>query len=197
MTTFLKTCGFVLIVHLICSTTMAQGLAIGASAPNFNLEDQDAYRVHFTDFRGSMVVLEWINPNCPAVKRHYEAQTMKNIALKYKGKGFVYIAINSTPTGTKEINKEWLTSHQLPYSILDDHEGNVAKLYGVDRTPMMFIFDSNHKLVYKGAVDDDPKGEKQNGRINYIERAIDELKAGKAITTPEIPAYGCHIKSLE
>lgn len=169
--------------------------SVGAAAPAFSLEDQTGKKVSLSDFSGKkIVVLEWINPDCPYVQRHYKAGTMKSLAQKYKDKGVIWLAINTTHYMNKETNHKWIADYQLPYQILDDHEGTVGRLYGAKTTPHMFIIDKSGKLVYQGAIDDDPRGNKGENKVNYVAKALDELLAGKPISMPQTKPYGCSVK---
>lgn len=169
--------------------------SVGTAAPGFTLEDQTGKKVSLSDFSGKkIVVLEWINPDCPYVQRHYKAGTMKTLAEKYRDKGVVWLAINTTHYMNKETNQKWITDNQLPYQILDDHEGTVGRLYGAKTTPHMFIIDKSGRLVYQGAIDDDPRGNKGENKVNYVAKALDELLAGKPISMSETKPYGCSVK---
>lgn len=170
------------------------GASVGALAPTFTLEDQSGKKVSLADFAGKIVVLEWVNPDCPFVQRHYKAKTMITLAEKYRPKGVIWLAINTTRYMNKDTNKQWVAQHRLPYPILDDHLGHVGKLYGAKTTPHMFIIDQLGKLVYAGAIDDDPGGIKGKEAVNYVERALEELLAGKPVSQPQTKPYGCTVK---
>ena len=161
-------------------------------APDFALTDQDGNKVRLADHRGKIVVLEWTNPDCPFVKRHYAAGTMKRLAEKYAPKGVMWLAINTTNYWTVAKNKGWHTMQNLPYPVLDDRAGTVGKLYGARTTPHMFIVHKDGRLVYQGAVDDDPTG--KGAKVNYVEQTLDELLAGKPVTQAEMRPYGCSVK---
>lgn len=167
---------------------------VGAAAPGFTLQDQNGAPISLSDFKGKVVVLEWFNPDCPFVKRHYEAGTMTDLAAKYREQGVVWLAINSTYTADSAENRTFLSAHKATYPGLDDHEGKVAREYGARTTPDMFIIDRNGVLVYAGAIDDDPRGEKQGQAVNYVGQALDAVLAGKAVATPETKSYGCSVK---
>jgi peroxiredoxin len=168
--------------------------AIGSTAPQFSLQDQNGKTVSLSDFSGKTIVLEWVNLECPFVQRHYEAKTMINLATSYSTKGVVWIAINSTHTADNAGNKNWVSQNNLTYPILNDSHGDVGKAYGSKSTPDMFIIDSTGKLVYEGAIDNDPAGDKSSDRINYVQKALDEVLAGKAVSTPQTKSYGCSVK---
>jgi peroxiredoxin len=167
---------------------------IGAQAPNFTLEDQTGKKVSLSDFAGKIVVLEWINPDCPFVQRHANAKTMYTLAEKYGAKNVVWLGINSTNYADRATNAKWIASNNLPYAVLDDHAGEVGHMYGAKTTPHMFVIDPSGKLVYEGGIDDDPGGSKGTSALNYVDLALTELTTGKAISTPESKPYGCSVK---
>lgn len=169
---------------------------IGKPAPGFTLADQNGQSVSLSSYRGKIVVLEWINPQCPFVQRHYKAGTMKTLASTYAPRDVVWLAINTTPTATAEENKAWIAKHGLAYPILSDKDGSVARQYAAKTTPHMFVISRDGTLVYEGAIDDDPQGTKGD-RVNYVHKALEELLAGKAVTTPHTRSYGCSVKYAE
>jgi peroxiredoxin len=164
------------------------------AATQFSLTDQLGKTVKLTDYDGKIVVLEWINPDCPFVQRHYKAGTFKKLAEAYKDKGVVWLAVNSTNSYTQEKNKAWHTKYDLPYPILDDHGGVVGKLYGAKTTPHMFVLNKTGKVVYQGAIDDDPQGSKGASATNYVKTVLDDLIAGKTPSYTETKPYGCSVK---
>jgi len=170
------------------------GAMVGASAPAFTLEDQTGKKVSLSDFTGNVVVLEWINPDCPFVQRHAQAKTMATLSEKYKGQGVVWIGINSTNYMNGEANRKWVADKGLSYVVLDDHEGTVGRAYAARTTPHMFVIDKSGTLVYQGAIDDDPSGNKGASANNYVDAALTEVLAGKAITAPQTKPYGCSVK---
>jgi peroxiredoxin len=168
--------------------------AVGKPAPAFSLEDQNGNKVSLSDFTGKIVVLEWLNPDCPFSRHHYEAKTMPRLSEKYKDKDVVWLGINSTNYATKGVDADWVAKNQLIYRILDDHAGAVGKLYGAKTTPHMYIVDKSGTLVYKGAIDSDPSISGKADAVNYVEKALDELLSGKPVSTPETKSYGCSVK---
>jgi len=162
-------------------------------APAFTLEDVDGNKVSLSDFADKIVVLEWMNPGCPIWARHHKAGTFRTLAEKYKDKGVVWLAINSTHSADREKNKKFAETEKVPYPILDDREGTVGKAYGAKTTPHMFVIDKHGRLAYEGAIDDDPSGRKENP-LNYVDQALTELLAGKAVSVPKTEPYGCSVK---
>jgi peroxiredoxin len=169
--------------------------AIGKEAPAFSLQDQNGKTVNLSDYKGKIVVLEWWNNECPVVQRHYKANTMNSMADKYSSKDVVWIAINSTNGKTNDNNKAagsemGITSRP----ILNDSDGKVGKAYGAKSTPHMFIIDKEGKLAYMGGIDNDPQGDKKEGVVNYVDKALTELLNGQPVSEPKTKQYGCGVK---
>jgi len=175
---------------------------IGSPAPDFTLNCLGGNPHSLSDYKGKIIVLEWTNPNCPYVVRVYKTdKIIPDLQRKYKEKGVVWITINSThpehkdylpPEKLKEIYAEW----QAAYThYLMDPEGKVGRLYDAKTTPHIFIINSDGKLVYNGALDDDPRGQKsKDQKINYVELALEALLNGQEIATPLTKPYGCTVK---
>ena len=166
---------------------------IGTAAPTFTLQDQDGKPVTLGDYAGKVVVLEWTNPECPFVKRHYQAKTMVTLAKQYKPQDVVWLAINSTHDNTNAADKAWQTKQDLPYPVLNDAAGTVGHAYGAKTTPHLFIVGRDGKLAYAGGIDNDPQGDKGADKVNYVSKALDEILADKAVSTPETKSYGCSV----
>ena len=169
--------------------------SIGKPAPEFSLQDQNGKTVKLSDYKGKVVVLEWFNQGCPYVVRHYKAKTMTSTADKYKG-DVVWLAINTTAGKSAEDNKTSAEAWSISYPILTDKTSQVAQAYGAKTTPHMFVIDKEGKLVYNGAIDDDSSadGTKGDKATNYVAKALDEVLAGKPVSTPETKPYGCGVK---
>lgn len=168
--------------------------AVGSSAPAFSLEDQTGRTVNLSDFAGQIVVLEWVNPDCPFVRRHAAAKTMRTLAEKYRDKGVVWLGVNSTATATQSVNAKWVGDHALSYPVLDDHAGTVGLSYGAKTTPHMFVIDGSGKLAYAGGIDDDPDGTKGASAVNYVDRALEALTSGRSVEVAQSRPYGCSVK---
>ncbi len=161
---------------------------------NFLLTDQSGKNIRLSDYNDKIVVLEWINPDCPFVKRHYEEKTMVNLEKRYSNKNIVWLAINSTYYMKIDDNKQWADAYNISYHILDDNSGLTGKAYNAKTTPHMYIIDKG-KLVYEGAIDDDKYGRKKiNTRINYVDNALMQLTSGNPVEISETKPYGCSVK---
>ena len=172
----------------------AEGAEVGQKAPAFSAQDQNGKVVQLADFAGKIVVLEWLNPDCPFVQRHANEKTMQTLADKYKDKDVVWLGINSGREAGNQADATWTQDNKLSYPILNDNSSAIARAFGAKATPHMFVIDKTGKLAYKGAIDNDRNGDKTADKINYVARALDEILSGKIVSTPETAAYGCGVK---
>ncbi len=166
---------------------------IGKQAPNFTLEDIYGKSFSLSDFKDKVVVLQWFNPGCPVIQRVDKQEIMQGTLAKYAEKGAVWVAIDSTAGAKAENNRVYAAKHGLSFPILMDPKGKVGKMYGATSTPHCYVIDKKGKLVYMGAIDDDPSGSKKEA-TNYVADAIGAVLAGKDVETPRTKAYGCGVK---
>jgi len=167
---------------------------VGQPAPEFTIKDQDGHDVDLEALRGKIVVLEWTNPDCPFVRRHYGAKTMRTLADRFKNRDVVWLAVNSTNYMDAARDRAWRTEQGFSYPVLDDHAGVVGTSYGAKTTPHMFVIDRQGTVVYAGAIDDDAAGGHETTARNYVAEALDDVTAGKAVRVGETKPYGCSVK---
>ncbi len=182
------------LVVFSASQLFAAGPTIGSQAPAFSLSDQNGKTVSLSDFTGKIVVLEWFNEGCPIVQRHYHGGDgdIPQTVTKYMNPNVVWLAINSTSGNTNDSNKTAAAKWSMNRQILNDSSGKVGHEYGATNTPQMFIIGKDGKLLYDGAIDDDPEGDKAT-KVNYVSKALDEILAGKDVSVPQSKAYGCKV----
>lgn len=173
------------------STAAAQEAVVGQPAPDFTLVDEAGQSHTLSDYRGSTVVLEWTNPGCPFVVRHYEADTMEALASDHPD--VIWLAVNSSHFNTADDSAAWKTAQGFAYPTLLDTDGSVGHLYGARTTPHMYVIDAEGTLAYAGAIDDDPRG-RNDDDTNYVAAAIDALAAGQAPAVSSTDPYGCTVK---
>lgn len=177
-------------------------LPIGKPAPTFSLNDASGRVVSLSDFAGKTVVLEWSNPDCPSVKKHYESGNMQKTQAAAAAAGTVWLTINSSAPGkqgymTPEEAKTFTAGQQSRRTAyLLDPAGTVGMAYGAKATPHMYIVNSRGNLVYNGGIDDRPSTDKADidGARNHVLAALSELKAGKPVSVPTSRPYGCSVK---
>jgi peroxiredoxin len=170
----------------------ASGPEVGKPAPDFTLPDADGKKHTLSQYKGKIVVLEWTNPGCPFVKRHYTAKTFTTLAAAF-GTEVVWLAVNSTHNNKPEDSKKWAKDNGLSYPTLQDPDGKIGKTYGARTTPHMFVVDSKGVLAYAGAIDADPTG-KAAAAENYVQKAVAALKEGKKPAPASTEPYGCSVK---
>ena len=174
----------------------------GQPAPAFRGVDVHGKVVSLADFRGKTVVLEWNNPNCPFVQKHYTSGNMQTLQQKNTAAGVVWLAINSTT----ESHSDYMAPAKLagwfgeqkaaPTAIVMDPKGEIGRAYGAKVTPHMYVIDPKGTLVYAGAIDDKRSANPADIKTttNHVAVALGELTAGKAVSTAATTAYGCTIK---
>ncbi len=175
---------------------------VGQPAPNFKLADANGKPVSLSDFRGKTVVLEWNNPECPFVKKHYNSGNMQKAQAAAAKDGVVWLSINSGAPGKQgHVNGAQAKAHlgqsnSRPTAYLLDPNGVVGKLYDAKTTPHMYIVNKAGTLVYAGGIDDKPTPNPAdiNGARNHVLAALSELKAGKAVSVATSRPYGCAVK---
>lgn len=121
---------------------------------------------------------------------------MLDLAKKYRDKKVVWLAINSTSHATDQQTIDFSQKYNLGYPVLDDRSGKVGMSYGAKTTPHIFIVDTKGDVVYNGGIDNSPMGKKPEGvvSVNYVDKALSEVLAGKRISTPATRPYGCNVK---
>lgn len=173
--------------------------AVGDPAPAFTLKCLSGNDHALAEFKGKIVVLEWTNPGCPVVQRHYKDGLMQAAQKAAKDKGAVWLAINSTnpghgnyrqPEELKKTYTEWQAAYKTQ---LMDADGTAGRAYGAKTTPHIIVIDALGRIAYNGAIDNDTSG-KDPGRINYALAAVDALLAGMPVAVPTTQPYGCSVK---
>ena len=147
-------------------------------------------------------MLEWFNPGCPFVQKHYKSENMQRLQKQFTGKDVVWLTIDSSAPGKQgsltpeQANKQMADWNMSPTALLLDPDGTVGHAYAATNTPHMFVIDPSGTLIYSGAIDDKPTLDPDDvkGATNYVKVALDEAMAGKPVTRPNSRAYGCSIK---
>jgi glutathione peroxidase-family protein len=191
-----------LILSLAFVAPAALAVTAGEQAPDFALTDLAGKPVKLSDHKGSTVVLEWVNPECPYVRKHYDSANMPTLQKEFGGRKVVWLTINSTNANhpefkTPEQMGAWMKQKGgTPAATLLDRDGKVGKLYSARTTPHMYIVDPKGKLVYAGAIDDKRSTNPEDIKTskNYVRVALGEALAGKPVTTPSTTPYGCSVK---
>ena len=166
---------------------------VGKPAPAFTLKDESGKEHSLAQYKGKIVVLEWTNPECPFVQRHYTADTMANTLKGFDSKKVVWLAVDSTAHNTPEKSAAWKKTEGFSYPVLQDQSGTVGKSFGAKTTPHMYVIDEQGVVRYAGAIDDDARG-KNEKKVNHVKTAVDALLSGKPVPTATSTPYGCSVK---
>jgi peroxiredoxin len=175
---------------------------VGDPAPSFSVQGADGQTHSLDEYKGKYVVLEWLNHECPYVKKHYETGNMQSLQKDLTGQGIVWLSVISSTPGsqghaTAEAATEKAKTHgAAPTAILLDEKGEVGRAYEAKVTPHMFVIGPDGKLLYKGAIDDKPTFDKDTvaDAKNYVRQAVAEAQAGKPVTEASTTPYGCSVK---
>ena len=173
----------------------AKAAEIGKAAPDFELVDLDGKKVKLADYKGKIVVLEWFNPDCPTCDWAYSKDgPLVELPERLKKEGVVWLAVNSDGKTATEVdkNKNFLKEKKVSVPVLLDASGKTGKAYGAKTTPHCFVIDEKGVLRYSGALDNAAYGKVKEGetKVNYVEKAVQEIKANKPVTTTETKSYG-------
>jgi peroxiredoxin len=175
---------------------------VGKPAPDFTLQDCSGKSVTLSDHKGKVVVLEWVNHGCPFVVKHYGSGNMQKLQADATAKGVVWLSIcSSAPEkqghmSAADASKVCAEKQTAATAYLLDESGEVGKKYGAKVTPELFVIDAKGVLAYHGAIDDKKSTNPGDiaGAKNYVAAALDEILAGKTVSTPKTEAYGCSVK---
>jgi hypothetical protein len=182
---------------------LAQAATVGQAAPDFTLKDVNGKTVKLSDYKGKTVVLEWTNPGCPFVRKHYQQSgNMPKLQKEAVDKSVVWLAINSTETGhadylSPEKMGAWMKERGASATAtLMDADGQVGKAYVAKTTPHMYVVDAQGKLAYAGAIDSIASANPADiaKANNFVRSALTDMAGGKAPTTATSAPYGCSVK---
>jgi hypothetical protein len=186
----------------LAATTAAMAAAPGTAAPGFTITDTAGKSVRLADYKGKHVVLEWTNPECPFVRKHYTSGNMQGLQKEWGAREVVWLAVNSTNTSSGEYKTpdemgSWMrTQGAAPAATLIDGTSAAGRAYGARTTPHMFIVDPAGNLIYQGAIDDKRSANPADAKTanNYVRTALTEALAGKPVSVASTTPYGCSVK---
>jgi len=186
----------------VVSSGAFAAVTIGSAAPDFSLPDADGKTQTLSQYKGKTVVLEWNNPGCPFVQKHYSSGNIPKQQADATTAGVVWLTINSGASGkqghldTQGAQAFIAQYHAAPSAYLFDGDGKVGHLYGAKTTPHMYIIDASGTLRYMGGIDSIPSTDKDDlaKATQYVPQALAELKAGKPVSIATSEPYGCGVK---
>ena len=175
---------------------------VGSTAPDISATDSKGKTQTLSQYKGKYVVLEWFNPECPFVKKHYGSGNMQKLQEEFTAKGVVWLTIDSSAPGlegnltAEQANAKIAEWKAHSSALLLDPDGKAGRTYGAKNTPHMFVINPEGKIVYEGAIDSKATANPADIATanNYVKAALDESLAGKTVTTPSSRPYGCSVK---
>jgi hypothetical protein len=185
---------------MVCASAMA--LKPGDPAPDFKGVDSNGKVQTLAQYRGKYVVLEWANKGCPFEQKHYKSGNMERLQREWTSKGVVWLSVISSAPGQDgyvtppEENDYLRTMKAAPSAAILDASGTIGRLYSAKTTPDMFVIDPQGRLVYEGAIDDQPTPDPASLKDakNYVSAALEASMAGRPVETPVTRSYGCSVK---
>lgn len=198
----MKTLTLALLSLAVTALYAADSPPVGSTAPDFNLPDASGKTHSLSQYKGKYVVLEWFNPECPFVKKHYGSGNMQRLQGEFTSKGVVWLTIDSnapgaegniSPDQAQKVMKDWSTKQT---ALLLDPNGKVGREYNARNTPHMFVINPEGKVIYEGAIDSKatPNPADIPNSTNYVKVALDESMNGKAVSNANTRPYGCSVK---
>jgi peroxiredoxin len=181
---------------MICSAT-AHAIEPGEAAPAFTVKNVKGEEVSLAGYKDKVVVLEWLNHDCPYVKKHYGSGNLPKLQETYTAKGVVWISINSNAgVNASDLAARSAKEGSKASQVVVDPDGKVGKSYDAKTTPHMIVIGKDGKVAYNGAIDsinstDAADVEKAD---NHVAAALDALLAGKTVEVAKTKPYGCGVK---
>ncbi|MBC7609069.1 MAG: thioredoxin family protein [Polaromonas sp.] len=190
-----------IVLSALAGTAQAASAVVGRAAPDFTGTDTLGKTHKLSDFKGKHVVLEWTNPNCPFVGKHYGGN-MQALQAEFTRKGVVWLSVNSTNKKSRDYRAPaaltaWQAEKKASASaMLMDDSGDIGQLYNAKTTPHMYIISPQGVLIYAGAIDSVASSNTEDIQTatNYLRQGLNEALGGKAISVAATRPYGCFLK---
>jgi peroxiredoxin len=174
-------------------------IAIGSSVPmnDVKLKDVSGKESSLKDAAGKNGLLVMFSCNtCPYVIKNQDRT--KEICEYAKANGYGVIIINSNEDlrsneDSYDAMQKYAAEQGYKWNYVVDTDSKLANAFGATRTPENFLFNADGKLVYHGAIDDNPS-DASDVKEQFLRTALNENAAGKEVTTKESKSVGCSIK---
>ncbi|MEI9963440.1 MAG: redoxin domain-containing protein [Caulobacteraceae bacterium] len=176
--------------------------ASASAAPDFTVKDVGGKTQSIHQYRGKIVVLDWVDPECSFDLKHYTSGNIPSMQKEAKKEGIVWLSINSAGKGLQgDFAGAQLAGwqHKVDWSAdsyIRDQNGQIGKAYHATATPGMYVIKKDGTLAYAGAIDSIASNDVADiaKATNYVKQALAEIQAGKPVSVPVSRQYGCTIK---
>jgi peroxiredoxin len=189
---------------IICALSLASAYAseVGKPAPAFTAKNMKGEEVSLSNYKDKVVVLEWVNFDCPFVKKHYSSKNIQKLQEAYTAKEVVWITVNSSAEGKQghlaadEFIEKIAAEEAKPTQVIIDTEGTLGKLYDAKVTPHMMVISKDGNLAYSGAIDSVATTEPADieNADKLFANALDAVLEGKEVSNATNKPYGCGVK---
>ncbi|MCS7049175.1 MAG: thioredoxin family protein [Verrucomicrobiae bacterium] len=183
----------------LCFAATAMALELGDAIPkaDVKMKNVDGRELSIADVRGEKGTLVIFSCNhCPFVVAWEERIAKLGNEFQKRGVGVIQINSNDpakVPADSYEAMQKRAKDRGFEFPYVVDADSSVARAFGATRTPEVFLFNAEGKLVYHGAIDDNHR-DANAVKAHYLRDALEALVTGKEITTKTTKAVGCTIK---
>lgn len=175
---------------------------VGEQAPDFQVADANGNMHSLSDYEGKYIILEWLNHDCPFVRKHYNGNNMQELQKKYTGQGVVWFSVISSAPGTQgylepeAARQITIEKNASPTAVLLDTDGTMGRAYDARVTPHMYVINPEGVLEYNGAIDDKPTARLRDldDAHNYLTAAMASLMNNEPVEVTTNTPYGCTVK---
>ena len=175
----------------LSAAAFSQIPAIGSTVESFTLPDINGSNQTLKDLSGKNgAVVVFLSAQCPVVRGY--VSRINQLAADYQARGINFIGINSNATENLNWVKSNATEYGYKFPVLIDKGSVLADKLGATVTPEVYYVDSNGKLLYHGAIDNDRSG--KNVTETFLKAAFEASLNGKRIERTSANAFGCTIK---
>jgi peroxiredoxin len=175
---------------------------IGKDLPEITAKNTKGEEINLADHKGKVIVLEWLNFDCPFVKKHYETQNMQKLQEKATGQDVVWLTVNSSAEGKQghmeasKLGEKTQEKGLKATHVIVDADGKVGKAFDAKVTPHMIIVNKEGKIAYSGAIDS--KATTNQADVESADplfaNALEAVINGNEVVNAKNEPYGCGIK---
>lgn len=180
-------------VAAVTANGAAEGPIVGRKIPEFSATAIDNTTYQSTSAKQKVMVVAFLGVECPLANLYYPR--LVELAKTYQGKSVAFVAVNSNSQDTLDAVHKQARMNRATFTVLKDSGAAVAKLFGAERTPEVFVLDRERIVRYHGMIDDQYgyRQRRSQPTKNYVVDAVDALLEAKPVSVAKSPVQGCHI----